>query len=384
MLSLSAHAYKTIETKFSPSLEVSEIERGIHLQSTPSGKHKAAVSYAWRVVKESEIGDANAVSFKIKSEQDPFLASVFLGQSKVLLNAHEASVYVDSNTWKDVTLPFQDFVRNQKPWSVKKMDGQKLTIDSSKIRAMGFGRGFQFNHYDRKDYAFSVKDIAFTRVEARPSFPVRHGLNETTRKLQAGEPVDVLLLGDSITYQGKEQSHFAHALQFLKTNSEVNIKNMAVGGHSVRGGQIVLPRSIAHMSRPDLVVIMYGANDCKAIHDQSGFDSDVFAQQLELLILAVNRELKGQCEFLILNGVPRVDRETMISTGLVEKLTAGHQAICEKYKLKLCDTMNAYITLSATDKKRYYKDTIHQNQKGLAYMGKCIAKLCFPDLLASP
>ena len=366
-----AGSFQTIAVKGSPKLEVSEKSGIIKLSSNFKDDKKPAVSYAWRAI-TAQHGQGNAISFEVRGDGSDFLASVFLGESKFLLDAaHEASFSLASKQWHEVTIPFSDFVQNQKPWGVKKMDGSKLIPKMATIKNLGFGRGFHYHRFDHPSYAFEVRKVKFIQLPETAQLPLKQGLKMVKKKLASGQKLNVLLLGDSITEMGKDQSHFVHAMS--KRHKEAIVVNAAIGGHSVRGGELVLSRSLKKMPKPDLVFIMYGANDCKAITETSGFNSEVFEQQLLSLIHKVNRQTSGQSEFLLVNGAPRIDRDTFESKGFVEPLAPAYKRISEKHGLVLCDSLSTYLKLSAADKELYYRDTIHQNQEGLKFLGSLIA-----------
>ena len=364
--------YKTVVVKDAPQLEVTENTGIISIESKLTNEKKPAVSCAWRNIKPTD-GQGNAISFDVKGDGSDFLASVFLGEHKSLLNdAHEATFTLSSTDWTTVSIPFTEFAANPKPWGVKKMDGSKLIPHMDKITHLGFGRGFHFHRYKHPSYSFQVRNIKFIELPEIKNYPIKQGIKTFKEKLAANQKVNILLLGDSITEMGKEQSHFVHAMN--KMGKQATVANAAIGGHSVRGGQLVFSRSLKKMPKPDLVFMMYGANDCKALTETSGFSSEVFEKQVLSLINKVNRETQGQCEFLLVNGVPRVEKESFESKNIVEPLAPAYDRISQQYGLTLCDSLSQYLSLSVADKQRYYKDTIHQNQDGLKFLGSLIAK----------
>lgn len=362
--------YQTISVKGIEDLVVEVSEGGTKFTSPMKESKTQVTSYAWRVL-NSEDGQGNAISFEYKGDGTPYLASVFLGANKYLLDAHEASFSLDSKEWKTITIPLTEFAINTKPWGVKKMGLDRLDLSRDKISHVGFGRGFQYHRFNHPSYSFTIRNLKFVDVKKDKNSIIPKGISKFAKKLKSGN-AKVLLLGDSITEMGKEQSHFVHAINDLNKNAEV--ANAAIGGHSCRGGQIVLQRSLKKMPKPDLVYIMYGANDCKAITPTSGFDDKVFEQQLESLIKSVNTKTAGKSEFILVNGVPRIDPKTGLSKSFVEPLMPAYERLSKKYNLVLCDTMSVYKKLSREDQQKYYKDSVHQTQEGLKFMGSLIAQ----------
>lgn len=371
--------FQSVATKVSPTLELQEIENGISLKSSPDEgqKYKQAVSYAWKAMDKPVPADANALRFELKGDGSTFLGSVFLGSNKQLLNQYEASFSLASTDWKSVTIPLKDFARADKPWGVSHAMGEdSVFISNENAKFIGFGRGFQFHKHVHPNYAFSVRNVEFVQAKLPAPAKIQGGLDQLKKKLEAGEDVNVLLLGDSITYYGKDKSHGFYAFEELKKQykSKVTIRNGAIGGHSVRGGKIILNRNLAAMPNPDLVFAFYGANDCKALEKpEHKFTAEVFEKQLEALLQAVADKTQGAPEFVLINGVPRCDKESMETRGIVEPLMPAYTNLTKKYDICLVDTMSVFLKLNKEEKLKYYKDTIHQGDVGLQFIGSLIA-----------
>ena len=101
----------------------------------------------------------------------------------------------------------------------------------------------------------------------------------------------------------------------------------------------------------------------------------VFEKQLMQLIQNVSTRTNGKSEFLLINGVPRVEKGTLETTGVVEKISDAYQRIAKEHGLVLCNTIDLYNQLPLAEKKTYYKDTVHQTPEGLKFIGKQIAKI---------
>lgn len=374
---LIAQEYKSISTSHAPLLEVSHDQGTFHFQSKPKldKKHTNSVSYAYRALEANKIKDRNTLSFEVLGDGSDFYASVFLGESKSLLTAHEAIFSLKSTTWQKVEIPLSDFIYNIKPWNAKKMDASSLNVSKEKTKFIGFGMGFMFHKYYHPNYSFKIRKVQFINKVSTDHLPIMAGLKGLKQKLNNGIDVNVLLLGDSITYHGKDKNHCFYAFEKLKSQykSKINIVNAAIGGHTVRAGQIILPRTLRTMPNPDLVVLFYGANDCGVFKEaDSGYSSEIFQQQLLSLIHKVNDNTNGTADFLLINGVARLEKGSLISRGIVEKLAPAYKNISKDLGLTLCDSLSSYAKLSNEDKKRYYKDTIHQTDEGLAYIGSLL------------
>ena len=368
---IHAEDFSIVNTKGSAQLQVTEKNEVYTFTSVPKSKDQKAASYARKSIKIP--AGSNVISFEVKGDGSNYFASIFLGESKWLHNSHEAIFSLRNTDWHKVTIPFSSFSRNDKPWSpVADMGLDSVYLKPSKIQQIGFGRLNVYSRHNHPNYSFSIRNINFSQAN-KAEVKIKGGLDNTKSKLTNKQSLNVLLLGDSITFQGKDQNHTYFAFEQLNALKHSNIVNAAMGGHTSRAGNTILSRSLAKMPNPDLTVIFFGANDCKAIQEGNGFNSAVFEKQLLQLIKNVSARTNGKSEFLLINGVPRVEKGSLVSTGAVEKITSAYKKISKEHQLVLCDTIELYNQLPMDQKKAYYKDTVHQTSEGLQFIGKQIA-----------
>ncbi|WDE95220.1 SGNH/GDSL hydrolase family protein [Lentisphaera profundi] len=380
---LTAADFEAIVIKGENKLTVNEAEGVLSLKSAgPEAlkkKKTSVVSYARRAISEQD-GTGNAVSFEFKGDGSDFFASVFLSESKNLVDAHEAIFPLSSTKWQKRVITFEEFARNAKPWNKPKMTEKNIHPIMESLTYMGFGRGFKYHRYNHPDYSFAIRNFKFVQAPKVKNLAIKKGIDAFVGKLANDEPVKILLLGDSITEHGKELSHTYHAMQLL--GKKAKVVNAAIGGQTSRGGEIIFERSLRKLPNPDLIVIMYGANDCNNMGEGTGFNDLVFEKHLMNLINKVNHSTNGKCEFLLINGVPRVDKETRISENRVEPLLPAIERVSKQYDLILCDTMSRFLANSKEENDQYYKDGIHQNQEGLKFMGEIIAETIKASLVS--
>jgi lysophospholipase L1-like esterase len=370
---VSAQDFTAVISSGSAQLEITQADGEISFISKPENDKQNAVSYGRQAIKIAK--GANTVSFEVKGDGSDFYASIFLGEGKFLHSAYEAAFSLKNTAWHKVTLPFSYFSRNDKPWNpVKSLGLESTSVNSSKITHLGFGRMYMYSRHNHPNYSFSIRNVKFSAENNSKNMSVRQGLKQSISKIKNKEKINVLLLGDSITHMGKDNNHTYHAFKEMNALGNATIINAAMGGHTSRAANVILSRSLAKMPNPDLTIIFFGANDCKAVQEGNGFTSKVFEKNLLQLIKNVNQRTHGKSEFLLINGVPRVNKADMISTGEVEKITAAYKNIAKEHGLVLCDTIELYNQLPLKDKKAYYRDTVHQSQKGLAFIGKQIAQ----------
>ncbi len=326
-----------------------------------------------------KIKDATGISFEVKGDGSKYFATVFLAYTSNVFNGYEASFPLSSKGWEKVYIPFSKFIQNDLPWAVKrKVTVETLTLDPGKIKAIGFGRGSQFHKFYPKQCKFEIRNIALAKVAA-PKSPAgfSKGLDRTIALIKAKKPVTILLLGDSITDFGRNRTYAYYCGQMITKHfgSKVNVVNCGIGGHTVRGGCIVLPRSLRTMPKPDLVCMLYGANDCKAVTPQSGFGSKAFQSQIEKLIDEVRAGTGGKTDILLINGVPRLENKGRLkSSGAVEKIVNGVKAAAAAKDTAYLDTFNVYLKLDPQKRLKYYRDSIHQQDAGQRFIGDLMFK----------
>lgn len=141
------------------------------------------------------------------------------------------------------------------------------------------------------------------------SVPVYAGeqLPRTTQKLQHGDPVRLVLLGDSIS-TGCNASGWAGVAPHLppygelvrralaaRFHSEVSLRNLSLGGANAAWGA-TRSEAVAE-AQPDLLIVAFGANDA---HRRPAAD---YQADLRNLIAGV-RAKQADCEFILVSTMP--------------------------------------------------------------------------------
>lgn len=124
------------------------------------------------------------------------------------------------------------------------------------------------------------------------------------------------------------------------------------------------------MPDPDLVCVMFGANDAK----ERDFRPDattpaLFAQRIGTLIERLRIATGGQADIALLTGVPRLDEAHLASTGAVEAIASGVAQAAAQHQTAIVDTLAAYLALDPQARKPLYVDTVHQSEAGQRFIG---------------
>ena len=372
-------AAKTMQ--YSGTVQDEQTQKTLHINAVPiKGAKSDGVTPAVAAT-HLPIGpvaaDSTGNSFEYKGDGSTEYASVFLGENTALFNAYEAIFPLKSNEWQTMTLRWNDFTKNDIPWGKlpPQLSINEVVPTPNTLKFIGFGRGWCFHKYFTPKFSFAIRNIrVLSRAQDTPAQNYSKGLTRVKSLIQQKKPLNILMLGDSITDLGGDKTHGYHCARRIKQkwNTDFRVVNAGISGQTVRGGTILLPRSIRMMPHPDLVCIMYGANDCKAVDEKSGFNEEVFARNLEDLIDQVRRQAGSQTDIVLLSGVPRLDAKTMKTTGAVEKIVEAYQKVAMKKETVLCDTFPAYLALPVAQKKAYYQDSVHQKQAGLTFIGQLL------------
>lgn len=162
-----------------------------------------------------------------------------------------------------------------------------------------FGAG---DEYHQMQVAVTYEHAATAWPGSLPRFNPA-ALPRTTHRLQAREPLSIVLLGDSIStgcnasgwagvapFQPPFQDLLLQHLQHVSSPG-VSLTNLAVGGTSTPWGITRVPNVVA--AKPDLVVLAFGMND------SSGRPAEEYAANISTMISDIRRS-SPDTEFVLI------------------------------------------------------------------------------------
>ena len=180
-------------------------------------------------------------------------------------------------------------------------------------------------------------DVTYIRSDAfHGALPARQGkrLPKTMAKLQFGEPLRVLVYGDSISVGAQSSGWaggaphvpayydlFAEGLRSLESSGEVTIVNRSVGGAASYWGAENARE--AATEKPDLAVIAFGMND------GSGNVKTCDYIRNTLKIMAEIRAQSPDCEFILV-ATMLPNPKSQFDTGMHEKYLCPLKALAQK------------------------------------------------------
>ena len=194
---------------------------------------------------------------------------------------------------------------------------------------------------------------------------------KTIKKLNDGEEVKIVALGDSLTYGWMTEYGF---LDFLKSrlskkfpDSNFTIFNRGIPGDTARDGLRRVENDVI-ISSPDLVFIQFALND--AYTDYSPED---YQKNLELIIMKIKE--KTDSEIALLTSVALLDpNENKYALKFYKKIAESGEkfslpvaAVHEYWMKKISSGINHSLLVQS--------DGIHPTEKGYELMAEAVFEL---------
>lgn len=257
---------------------------------------------------------AAGFSFWAKGNGSPQLAALQFVWGEDYGLRYDYAFPLTGAEWRKVVVPWRDLIPVLPAPGAKSIDA-KTGNAPSKLGQLWFGRWWYWRDYPA--LSFTVDDL---RLEPSipldsPDFkPTAAPLARVLAKLQRGEPVTIVTMGDSLT----DTAHWANrktnwpALLEAKLRaahqSNVKLMNPAIGGTQLRQNVVLIPRWIASTPEPDLVTICFGYNDWEA-----GMRGEMFFQAQQDAVERIRRATAGKADVLIMTTVPALERWTTMT-----------------------------------------------------------------------
>jgi acyl-CoA thioesterase I len=193
-------------------------------------------------------------------------------------------------------------------------------------------------------------------------------LSNTIRKLEAGERLRIIALGDSLTHGWMVRKGFlAFLSEMLKKKypaSRVEIINRGIPGDTADGGLYRLRQDVLDHD-PDLVLIQFGLNDAF-----TGVHPGRFEAAVQAMVDGIKNDTEA--EILIITSVPvvyeRIDEIADEFYGRLEAV-AGREhlpvARVHRYWMKLVDAGLEFRSLVQSDQ-------VHPTVEGYRLMAEAI------------
>ena len=237
---------------------------------------------------------------------------------------------------------------------------------------------FYYGHQIQVSYVYDVKDLKLSDFASYET----SGLEKTKEKLTNGEPVKIVVTGDSVGEGCSSSSHFNHEPYFptwaemiksgleSKYDSEVTLDNQAVGGMTSDWGSADAQTAKMKNANPDLLIIHFGINDCGGNNSANAFKDNI-----EKIIMDV-QGANPDCEVLIIKAFTTAP--TAYNTDLFEKYWSKMDSLASSIdNVYTLDMWTQSLTMLET--KKYVDVT----GNGINHLNDYSARLYAMNILAS-
>lgn len=263
--------------------------------------------------------------------------------------------------WRKIVVPWRDLIPALPAPGAKLIDAKNGNAPS-KLGQLWFGRWWYWREYPALN--FTIDDIRLESAippETRDFKPPGAPLARVLGKLQRGEPVTIVTMGDSLT----DTAHWANrkmnwpALLEAKLRtahkSEVKLVNPAIGGTQLRQNVVLIPRWTATTPEPDLVTICFGYNDWEA-----GMRGEIFFEAQKEAVERIRRATNGKADVLIMTTVPALERWNTMT-----ELAEACRRAARETNAGIADLEAAYHTAGGEDRARLFvEDKTHAAPTG--------------------
>jgi len=196
-------------------------------------------------------------------------------------------------------------------------------------------------------------------------------INNTLHKIKSGEKVQLVALGDSLTYGWMTQYGFLDYLEILINkkypDSKVLIINKGVPGDTAGDGLHRLERDVIKLS-PDLVFIQFALNDA-----YSGYSPHEFQKNIESIIVKIKDKLNS--EIALLTSVAIQDNSmNKVANEFYRKISDS----AKKYDLPVAAVHEYWgkkIALGIKHSQLVQYDGVHPTEKGYELMAEAVFEL---------
>jgi lysophospholipase L1-like esterase len=253
---------------------------------------------------------------------------------------------IDSTEWRKIVVPWRDLVPEH---PAAPLIGPDAGYKPSSLRNLWFGKWWYWQTYPAHSYAIDHIALEPTiPADEADYLPEGDGLARTRAKLEAGEPVTIVTMGDSLSakehWANREVLWSALLEEKLEAqyDSEVTVVNAAIGGTTLNANLVLMPRWLKATPKPDLVTVWFGYNDWDA-----GMRGERFVEMLGYAVARIRRMTGGDSDVLLLTTCPALKRWEEMS-----ELAEAARVVASEMRTGLADTEGAFHAAGAEETAR--------------------------------
>lgn len=320
-------------------------------------------------------GEFDGLSFRLKGDGSDDWGCIRL-QAGNYNKGYLGTFPLKGTEWHEVRLAWGDFV----PASCRLPDlGSTDGHRPGDINLIGLGNSWNFSpQHVKPGISFALDDLRLITgvVADRPRTPLDNlpSLAGVRRKLQAGEPVTILALGDSITW-GTSAGGNANAYPGLVGrmlaehygNEQVTIVSRAIGGSTTAKARQWLMRDVASI-QADLVTVMFGYNEMPPAENPQA-SAEAWVRNLLTYVEEAAGLMDRAPACLLLASIPGRDKHW-------DRLDVYAEAVREVGRehpnIAVADVNRHFKKLGKEAYADLMADEAHPNQTGQEHMAKVV------------
>ncbi|HEU5117747.1 MAG TPA: SGNH/GDSL hydrolase family protein, partial [Isosphaeraceae bacterium] len=279
---------------------------------------------------------------------------------------------IHGTDWKKITVAWKDLIpvlpgARSLPLAVSGPNRP------SRFSGLWVGKWWYWGDYPELTFALDEirlepkvpRDPKCAQPEGRP-------LDRVLKKLEAGQPITIVTMGDSLTDKRHWANREAAWVDLLKARLEktyqtkVTMVNVAIGGTQLRQNLVLIPRWIDQCPEPDLVTIGFGFNDWDA-----GMRAEEFKRGCREAIDRIRCATRGHADVLLMTTNP-----ASIRWNEMEELASACREAARDSRAGLADTDRAFLQAGETDRDSLFvRDGVHLSQAGHALVAEVFRSL---------
>ena len=303
---------------------------------------------------------AAGFSFWVKGDGSDHLGCIELIWNENYAMRYAVAFPLDWTEWRKVVVPWRDVLPE-----LARPDTKPIAAGgNAPSKITGFWLGKWYYWRDDAAHSYTLDELRLEpeiALDANEHRPAGKPLARVLAKLEAGKPITVVTVGDSLT----DFRHWANrevnwptllARKIEKRfGSKVKLVNPAVGGTALTQNLITMGQWTKSTPQPDLVTVCFGFNDW-----DNGMRGPLFLATCKDAVGRVRRATGGKADVLLLTTCPAVARwDTMA------ELAESCRRAANETGAGLCDIYAAFHAAGAENRERLYcRDKTHLGPAG--------------------
>jgi len=313
---------------------------------------------------------AAGISFWVKGDGSAHLGGIELLWNDDYGQRYDAAFPISGTAWTKVVIPWRDLIPVLSAPGCTPLDVQGARRPS-RLGSLAFGKWWYWGDYAAHAYAIDEIRLEAEIPEAPPAPRTAAGpLSRVAAKLQAGQPITVVTMGDSLTDTHHWSNHDHHwpgaftQLVAARYHAQVTVVNPAMGGTELKQNLVVMPRWLAATPHPDLVTVEFGGNDWN-----SGMRGAAFLAAQRDAIARIRRATGGAAEVLIITTLPSV-----ATWDAVGELAEACRGAATAELAGCCDAAAAFHALGKDHAGLFASDQVHLGVGGQQALAEAVVQ----------